>query len=873
MSFLRFRRKDNCEGGNEAAHINKEGSSLVLQKASKSNVIKLLKRLESCTSARETRETLADLRSIPSLSEVVEVENIRVFFAILNSYSSDDDMLLSTFRLLSVLVTHLVSENPSERIADTKSKAQRQAVLSELIEGASLFLDALEGATVETQRCCAQILCQLVEYDYTSIRKVFFSPHVCTKIVELGTSFREKLQSECLQLLLLLTTADNELQNLFGRSKSFERFFQFVKDSGGIRGSSDVTDALTVVQNIMKDNIDAQEEFLSSGALSVFRELLDSVITPLKKEWKINGDKGTLGLVIENEDMSNNIVGCLRILTFLLSVSNRDSANEVRRQLISVGVFESVASLALSGTAVNDVVSIAALRCLADLLTLHEEAISIFLGFDVISVTNDSSHHLVIWPAARALLENVIVDNSDPSLLDGTLLVFSSLLTLDRCVEAASAALLCGVPNYKGHVGAYLDTGQVLLEVLFGSKLKSVSKYYGGHLLRMLATHSLSATKLISLLVHRNNLSSNLGPVSGLFKEKETVLFFDLFVEFTINTLQTCSMSTATLSAYIGSLIFFLKHSTALSSFQSHPRWYKALLQLASSEGSVHVRFWCGAVAAFLSVKCNNESKDSLHQQLEEHLGGVNFFNNILFDLKASTNEWDKPYASPFACGHPIIYDQVFAKELCECIAEYKAAFPNEVVQGKIVSGGSEKKNWEHSVPMASDNLACCCTTPSTDSPNLFAIEELKLEIVRQKSLVSEKTEEVVSLLKENQKLRALVEENETKLINALNVQKKDHVGDTSAQHDKNVKELEETIRFLEEELLAKQVENRQLVETVREMEKRFNQFIDPVPLQKQIQELNSRLSETATSRDELLVLLGHVLCGAEKTLDASEIL
>lgn len=850
MNFLGFRRNKNIVTGDNLSSNTDEKGNIVsaTNGQSRGKTKNLLNRLHSCTSARDIRETLNDLKKALDLPDVLESQDYQRLLAIVHNFSEDDDLIISVLKIFSSMTTFL--EKPG--LPEGERNLRKKQFLSEIGEEAPLLLDILKNGTNEIQEHAVDVLQFLVSTDYSAVHKAFFSPQVCNMLVALACSKSSKVQYNCLQLVLQITATDTELQVLFGMEKTFESVFRYINDVGGSGGPREVADALNIVRNVLRDNDEVQQTFATSNVCRSLASFFESFISQLQNEWKSKGNKAVMENVLGTGDTSVNLITCLQIVNcFLINENNKESFLTKQSGLVRSGVFEAVASIALSGGAVDDAVRIAALRTLADLLKNCAETVNTFLGLDVISVVSGESRGIIIWPAIRGLLENLLSEHSDPSLLDATIQVFSSLLSVQECFEGVTLSIFKGVVSGRSSKKDFKDCGHIFLNALLGANTSSDSKYYTAHLLRMLIDCPVGAKKLLSICISKDIAINMSVPDAG---GKKDFLFFDAFISYTISVLQRCSIATTTLSAYIGVLLLLVEHQEGAELFLSQQQRYMSLLQLATSEGSVHVKFWCGALAASLCVHSGKQHTEHLVEQFENHLGGSVFFDNIFFDVRASTKQWEQPSSSAFACGHSVLYDQKFVDMLKKSVNEYKPFSSSRKGFLPSTSGISSLPVGDSS----SENTHSTVLPPSTSIINPQELEYLRAKVHQMENSTKElesslqkKDFEVKCLMDQNHELQSLIMElqgaplqNQTELLDATRL----------SEPTGRIEELTQTVHLLEQQLSAKDEERRQLLDTIRTME---NQLRTIGRATEEVEVLKNQLQNLSKERDDLLIILG----------------
>eukprot|EP00796_Vickermania_ingenoplastis_P005303 gene5303-3806_t len=844
MNFLGFRKKstiDSPKEGKDTELSGKEGGRS--DNASKGQARKLLSRLQSCSRASDIRESLNTLRSSLDLAEAINPPDIAFLFSVSNRFQDDDDIVLSVFRVLCTVVKN-IKDGARLKLSEGERSARRLQLIKMIASEAPMLLDVIKNGNTEVQLCCVELLRCLVENDYSAVHKSFLSPEVCSMLVELPLRKNVQLHTESLQLLLALTTTDVELQFLFSTPSIFEKLLACIELTPGSDGPSDASDVFTITRNIIRQNEEGQNVFISSGSLRVISKFLEGVVAPLKKEWKAKGAQGLAAPTVGQEETSVtvlNVLTCLQLVNSFLDDGTPEKQKLTRRSFLSAGVFEHVAAIALSGVAMNDALRIAALRTLGNLLNNCEETVQTFLNLDVISVVG-KERQMMIWSATRGLLENLLSDDSDPSL-DATLYLFTSLLSVESCLERVTSCVFNGTAS--ANCNNLKDSGKLFVEVLFGERSSPAAKYYAAHLLRMISTSLIGSNTILSI-----KLSHNVVPTSVRLPEKQKgkdMLFAEVFSTYTINMLQGGSrgLSSTTLSAYVAVLFLWMEMNAEAVNLLADAHKFRTLCQLANSESSVHVRFWCAALAASI---CTHANKDhvGLLQQFEKQVGGSIFFSNILFDVKASSLQWESPTVSGFACGKPVLYDRKFVEILQRSVETFKSVSSSHA--GTVHDGFDIHKQTQH--------MSVADSPLSSGDRHTEELESLRAAVCALQQSLDEKE---AQLLEKDANIARMVESNKhlTSQLEDFEMLKS------------HIEDLESTLRFLEKERSSLEDKCRLLSDKTNYVDQHIQNQVDPAPLYEEIRYLKQELERVSAERDEALMLAGE-LWSEQRTVIAS---
>lgn len=643
MFFLRSSKKDATatKPANNLSDKRKES-----QTERRLIVEKTVQQLLSCSRARDARELLADIQKL-DLTNVLEKDDFSALFSVLNRFKGDSDITVSILKAFCSVTSDV--------------NGGCEYFFTEVVNWVPELLDCLDTTNRAVQELCLILLNRSVENEYFRLCKFFLSPQLCVSLVTMATDTPSKVQETSLQLLLSLVSSGVELQPLLSRETILKKLVSFAV------AMNPSESALQILFHILYQNPEAQSICLSDEISVMIVRLFDPVVDGLKKGWK------------KKEHVAPDFKVSVNALLIALDIINcffpSSDAGDHHQDAMKSKVLEPVAVVALSGGAVEDSVRIAALRTLSRLLQNSTECVSTFLGLDVMCVSGglDSSRKIFIWPGVRSLMENLFLQSCDVSLLDATLSVFQALLSEKSCAKSVIASIFKGT-HKRNREAEFKDSGEIFTDLLFGSASQLPCKYYAAHLLRLIVLSPDCAKQLWTVSLRYDDTLSkyNFLPQTDVKKE---MMFFDVLMNYTLLSLQGSQrgVDTASLAAYIGTLLVWLEDESVVIQVLAHPEWYKSLAKFASPGTSVHIRLWCGAllVTLYNNAPQSHPSRPLVYEQFKIHLGSAIFFTNILFDLNSVTDEWRSPPTSAFSCRHLVVYDERFVQLIDGCVAKF----------------------------------------------------------------------------------------------------------------------------------------------------------------------------------------------------------
>nr|CCC50840.1 conserved hypothetical protein, fragment [Trypanosoma vivax Y486] len=421
-----------------------------------------------------------------------------------------------------------------------------------------------------------------------------------------------------------------------------------------------------------------------------------------------------------------SIVGCV-----LRGARAHNDGAHAQDTLLRAGLLEPLASLALIGCAVDDAVVVEAMRALGVLLENSSTAIQKFMQLNVVTLfPNGSGYRVREWTAARAAL-HVLLGVKDRVLQPSVAQVFDTLLSTSACEDSVAALLLEQfIPSSSIALAPasckeilVSECGLLMVITLLGASVDrdSNAKYYAALLLDRLLLVPAVPKRLLAQtgvvahsIIHSAAVSKGHALTAGSLTSPLTGNVFIMFVEYMISCLSgRGEMDLNTLSACFRLLIrWVLCSSSAVNDFLHDVRYYNVFLQRAAhDEGPVHIRFWsavlCAAVCVAVGsstaadetetqVSSNDERTDqgaekvspapkvlppsmNREQLLERFFNTVGMppiFDNLLFDVKASSPMWVDPPKNAFLRSAPALYDEGLKNMILQVIGKFKDICP-----------------------------------------------------------------------------------------------------------------------------------------------------------------------------------------------------
>ena len=162
-------------------------------------------------------------------------------------------------------------------------------------------------------------------------------------------------KKEGILLLIELSKDNHEIQKLTVFSNTFERIFEVIEEEGGGEGSEVVHNCLTLMYNLIENNLSTQNMFRETNCVQRLRPLLELEKSDL---WFLTDNKKTV------------LVLTLKLVSLLVTGNN--PSNKANQDMIAKQFFEQILVLSL-GKVNEPRVRSQALRTLGNLFRGNEE--------------------------------------------------------------------------------------------------------------------------------------------------------------------------------------------------------------------------------------------------------------------------------------------------------------------------------------------------------------------------------------------------------------------------------------------------------------------------------------------------------------------
>lgn len=614
-----------------------------------------------------------------------------------------------------------------------------------------------------------------------------------------------------------------------------------------------------------------------------------------------------------------------------------EGGTATQESFLQCGVLTPLASLALVGDAVDDAVRVEAMRTLATLLEGSSAAVEEFLQLHVLMLLRKDSSIFVAkeLPAARAAL-HLLLGVGDRVMQPCVAQVFLTLLSTPSCEESAVNVILkrfalpvpgpSGVALPKGTLVG--DCGEAIAAALFSTYGGSdcVGKYYAALLLDRLL---MIPTAAVQLLEHKEELEASSG--SPALKTKVFVSRTHVasaateppgsvlvgYVEYVLKCFRGHGeMDLNTLSACFRALLQWIVCDVrAIQHFLKDTAHYRGFLQRACrDEGPVHVRFWsailCAAICVYApendqnggmgnctpnekskkaEVECTPSpqgeviNKEQLLELFFSHLGGPQVFEDLLFDVRASSPMWGEPPKCAFQRTAPALYDEAMKGSLLKVMKDFSDLCRTRM---GIIKAAPDPKEGDYLGSQLKQSISAVTEYNSVEvrsSPPLpfpQAVPETPTQpgavgfVTSQPSTPVETTkllDETVNALREQyeSKIRELTEKNaklESDLhsleeqIRADARQREEEEALREERHRSEVGNLNENIAFLEGAVSVKEEEHQALAQSLNMLEEQLRAAVsrsrgdttETLTLRQDLQKITEE-------RDQLLVMVVHM--------------
>ncbi|KAG0158668.1 hypothetical protein PDIDSM_6187 [Penicillium digitatum] len=262
----------------------------------------LSNRLQSATLLEDRRAAIQGLRSFAKLYPAsVASGGLRSLINSLRNDSEDVDTIKVGLETLLMLFTpDETSPEASDEIALWLADefTQRQ-------DNITTLLNLLEAREFYSRLYSLQLISHICSARPERTQEcIFTAPLGISKLVSVLTDAREPVRNEALILLIALTPASEELQKLVAFENAFEILFTLIEAEGALtHGTEVVEDCLSLLAHLLRFNVSNQSFFRETGCVKRVTQLLhecqqepeDNELVP---QWTlVHRDKNVWGLL------------------------------------------------------------------------------------------------------------------------------------------------------------------------------------------------------------------------------------------------------------------------------------------------------------------------------------------------------------------------------------------------------------------------------------------------------------------------------------------------------------------------------------------------------------------------------------------------
>ncbi|PVU91954.1 hypothetical protein BB560_006089 [Smittium megazygosporum] len=231
---------------------------------------KLSDRVYASTLIEDKRAAVLGLKGLSrEYKQLVGKEAIPPLLNVLQEESEDPNLIKSTLETLNNLIAFDQNDEPRDlstiharKIVENDSHISK---VLELIGDQDFYIryNALQQLTL--------LFAQLSEL---LISKILVSPTGVGRFVDLLVDPREIIRNECVQLLILMTEKNAEIQKILVFENTFEKLFNIITDEGGVGGNIMVQDCLQLLYNLLAFNTSNQKYFRETSCIQKLPELV-----------------------------------------------------------------------------------------------------------------------------------------------------------------------------------------------------------------------------------------------------------------------------------------------------------------------------------------------------------------------------------------------------------------------------------------------------------------------------------------------------------------------------------------------------------------------------------------------------------------------
>ncbi|OMJ20673.1 General vesicular transport factor [Smittium culicis] len=418
--------------------ISKGYSALVgegknLQQTPELTIQKLTDRVSASTLIEDRRAAVLGLKGLAKeYKRIVGEEALDPLLSLLQEEYEDPSLIKSILETINNLITTEEYDNPKE-ISLWHAK-----VIVENDDHIARLLALIGDSDFYIKFNALQQLGILFAHSgEVLISKILVSPVGVGKLVDLLSDTTEIIRNEGVQLLILMTEKNSEIQKILAFENTFEILFSIIIEEGGVGGNIIVQDCLQLLYNLLGLNISNQKYFRETSCIQRLPDLL--FFDPSENDITGYGtqDSGW------KDQHARNILVVLEIVRMLVQNGNTDTFIN-QKSMQTCGMVSPLLQHALSLEAPSTVRA-QSLAAVGDIIRSNSENQNIFQRI-LISASPDYDDHdhdhegasatpvKVLPEPAILVISRIAVGSCPPELSEESYhLVRSAATYLIRC--------------------------------------------------------------------------------------------------------------------------------------------------------------------------------------------------------------------------------------------------------------------------------------------------------------------------------------------------------------------------------------------------------------------------------------------------------
>ncbi|PVU98288.1 hypothetical protein BB559_001704 [Furculomyces boomerangus] len=246
------------------------GESKAQQQTPEQTIQRLADRVSASTLLEDKRAAILGLKGLTrEYKMIVGQEALEGLLSALNEEIEDPNTVKAILETINNLITYEKTDEP-KNISQIHAKK-----ITEVDFHIARLLELIGDSDFHVRYNALQQVSMLFSLsgEYL-LSKILISPTGVGRLVDLLSDPREIIRNEGVQLLILMTEKNQELQKILAFENAFEKLFFIIVDEGGVGGNIIVQDCLQLLRNLLAYNISNQKYFRETSCIQKLPDIL-----------------------------------------------------------------------------------------------------------------------------------------------------------------------------------------------------------------------------------------------------------------------------------------------------------------------------------------------------------------------------------------------------------------------------------------------------------------------------------------------------------------------------------------------------------------------------------------------------------------------